>query len=123
MLTVKKAEKPGFDAVFTNERFKCAFITKSAQYSFGPVTEMKRHNETDEIFVLLKGEAVMLTMEDGYFTETPLSEGFAYNVSRGTWHYLALSADAEVFVAENADTTNQNSDVLTLDAEYELKRV
>lgn len=120
MITEKKAEKEGFDAVFTNERFKCAFIKRSENCSFGKVMEMKKHNETDEIFVLLKGKAVMLTLEGDNYIKTQLAKNSAYNVAKGTWHYLAVSGDAEVFVVENQDTTSKNSEVLRLDKEYEL---
>ena len=59
---------------------------------------MKRHNNTDEIFVLLFGRAVMLTMEDGRIQSQELEQGKAYNVQKGTWHYLAVSADARDFL-------------------------
>ena len=120
MLISKKAEKEGFSVAFKNENFKCAFIKHSESYSFGRVREMKRHNKTDEIFVLLKGKAVMLTVENEKFTETELIKNTASSVMAGTWHYLALSSDAEVFVVENADTDSTNSDILVLDTEYEL---
>lgn len=120
MLVEKKAEKTGFDIAFKNENFKCAFIKHSSAYSFGKVHEMKRHNKTDEIFVLLKGRAVMLTMEAGKFFETELAEDTAYSVQKGTWHYLALSEDAEAFVTENADTDAGNTDVKELEKEYVL---
>lgn len=121
MLLEKKAEKEGFDIVFKNEKFKCAFIKHSKAYSFGKVYEMKRHNETDEIFVLLKGKAVMLTMEEGKFLETELEKNTAYSVQSGTWHYLALSGDAQVFVTENADTDSSNTDIIELGEEYLLQ--
>ena len=121
MLHEKKAEKEGFDIVFKNEKFKCAFIKHSKAYSFGKVYEMKRHNETDEIFVLLKGKAVMLTMEEGKFLETELEKNTAYSVQSGTWHYLALSGDAQVFVTENADTDSSNTDIIELGEEYLLQ--
>ena len=120
MLICKKAEKDGFSVAFSNDKFKCAFIKYSVSYSFGSVLEMKRHNKTDEIFMLLKGRAVMLTLEDGEFYETELKENTAISVIKGTWHYLALSCDAEVFVVENADTNASNTDILKLDKEYML---
>ena len=121
MLLEKKAEKEGFDIAFKNEKFKCAFIKHSKAYSFGKVYEMKRHNKTDEIFVLLKGKAVMLTMEEGKFLETELEKNTAYSVQSGTWHYLALSGDAQVFVTENADTDSSNTDIIELGEEYLLQ--
>lgn len=115
-----KNEK-GFEVVFQNENFKCAFITAAEQYAFGPVKQMKRHNKTDEIFVLMSGSAVMLTFEDDSFLETPLKENAAFNVTRGTWHYLAVSDDAKIFVTENADTSADNTDVLELEKPYLLE--
>ena len=121
MIISAKAEKNGFDTVFCNETFKCAFITASRDYSFGAVNVMKKHNNTDEIFVLLCGRAVMLTIENDEFKETVLKTERAYNVAKGTWHYLAVSEDAKVFVAENADTNADTSEELILSSEYVIK--
>ena len=121
MIISGKPQKSGFDKVFDNSNFKCAFITHSPDYSFGEVTVMKRHNLTDEIFVLLSGKAVMLTCDNEVFTETELKENTAYNVMAGTWHYLAVSDDASVFVTENADTDSTNTDVLNLTTPYIIK--
>ena len=113
--------KSGFDAVIAERGFKCAYITHAAAYSFGAVTEMKRHNETEEVFVLLTGEAVMLTLEDGVFTETPLVRGEALVVAKGTYHYLGVTADASVFVVERDDTCKDNTDALALCEPYVLE--
>ena len=68
--------KKGFEAVVTEDGFKCAFITHSPDYAFGAVTAMKRHNLTEEVFVLLQGSAVMLIRENGTFSEdTPACSG------------------------------------------------
>ena len=121
MFTSETSKKAGFDAVIKNDSFKCAFITHSPAYAFGAVEEMKRHNETEEIFVLLNGRAVMLIYEDGLFSEYELSKNTAYNVHPKTWHYLAVSEDASVFVTEKANTDSTNSDIIKLDRVYELK--
>ena len=84
MLLEKKAEKEGFNIAFKNENFKCAFIKHSRAYSFGKVFQMKRHNETDEIFVLLNGRAVMLIMDNGEFFERALEKNTAFCVAKGT---------------------------------------
>ena len=121
MLLEKKAEKEGFDIAFKNGNFKCAFIKHSSAYSFGKVFQLKRHNETDEIFVLLNGRAVMLIMDNGEFFERELEKNTAYNVAKGTWHHLAVTEDAQVFVTENADTDSSNTDIIELGEEYLLQ--
>ena len=120
MLKIERPAVPGFDTVVMNDRFKCAFITSSPYYAFGEVDHMKRHNNTDEIFVLLSGNGVLLIMEDGKITEYPMEQGIAYNVCRSTWHYLAVSEDARVFVAEGNDTDDSNTDVFRFEAPYLL---
>lgn len=123
MLKIENPSVPGFDTVVKNERFKCAFITHSPYYAFGEVDHMKRHNKTDEVFVLLTGKAVMLILENEEFEEYVLERGSAYNVTKGTWHYLAVSEDASVFVAESSDTDGTNTDVLSLSKPYQVKLI
>lgn len=122
MLKIEKPAVPGFDTVVMNQRFKCAFITHSPYYAFGEVDHMKRHNNTDEIFVLLSGNAVLLIMEDDEIRKFDMEQGSAYNVCRSTWHYLAVSEDARVFVAEGADTDETNTDVMRFETPYILER-
>ncbi len=110
MIEIKEKLNSGFCKVYQNENFKAAYITRSDAYSYGRINEMKRHNNTDELFVLLAGAATMLILEDEKFVETQLKKDITYVVEKGTWHYLAVSADAKVFVCENADTNAENTD-------------
>ena len=121
MLTISQPSRPGFEPVVTTDRFKCAFLTHGEGFTYGEVRELKRHNKTDVVFVLLSGKATMLILENDRFTETPLQPGTAYNVCTGTWHYLAASEDAVVFVTESSDTSKANTDVLTLGEAYWLE--
>ena len=123
MLKIENPSMPGFGTVVKNARFKCAFITHSSAYGFGKVDQMKRHNNTDEIFVLLSGKAIILLLENERFAEYVLEQGSAYNVKQGTWHYLAVSEDARVFVTESADTDGTNTDVLSLTQPYQIERI
>ena len=79
---------------------------------------MQRHNETDEVFVLLAGRCILFIGE-GIDTITSiaavdLEPGKLYNVKRGVWHSHTLSAEAAVLVVENRDTTIQNSPKMPL---------
>ena len=120
MLKIEKPGSPGFDTVVKNDHFKCAFITYSPCYAFGAVDHMKRHNNTDEIFVLLSDRAVLLIMDNDEIQKHEMEQGSAYNVGRATWHYLAVSGDARVFAAERSDTDGTNTDVIRFDVPYIL---
>ena len=121
MLITSQPSRPGFEAIVKNEGFKCAFITHDPMYAYGAVTEMKRHNLTDELFVLMAGKAILLIREGETMSEHPLEQGKSYNVTAGTWHYLGASEDAMLFVTEAGNTDKTNTDVLTLTQEYRLQ--
>ncbi|MDX9991650.1 MAG: hypothetical protein RBS68_06315 [Anaerolineales bacterium] len=78
----------------------------------------ERHNETDEVFVLLQGQAVLF-MGKGDETVTEMlpqvmKNGVFYNVKRGAWHTVALSRDATILLVENRDTIRENSSYFDL---------
>ena len=116
MVLEGKADREGFQLVCVNESFKCAFITSNPQYAYGQVSVLKRHNNSDEIFTLILGEATLLTEEgDKGYVDQKLKIGVSYCVTAGTWHYLAVSDDALVFVVENSDVSKDNTDELCVE--------
>lgn len=118
MVISEKPQKDGFETVFQNDAFKCAFISPSDQYSYGKIKLMKRHNDSDEVFVLLEGSAALLTRDDGAPHQiTPLGKRIAYNVTKGTWHHLAVSDDALVFVAESGSMKPENTESINVESE------
>ena len=87
------------------------------------LTRMQRHNETDEVFVLLQGQCILFVGE-GRESVTrihaeDLQPGKIYNVKQAVWHTHALSPDAKVLVVENRDTTYDNSPFAPLSAEQQ----
>ncbi len=85
------------------------------------LTNMQRHDETDEVFVLLQGRCILFLGDGDQAAGTvhavdmvPLN---LYNVRRGTWHTHTLSEDASVLVVENRETTLENSPFCELSAE------
>ena len=113
MVISETFSKAGFCPVVHNPQFKCAFITHSAQYADCAVGAMKQHNDTDEVFVLLEGSATLFTCEDiaQKPKSCPLDCKTAYTVTAGTWHYLAVSEDAVLFVAESGAMKPENTKI------------
>lgn len=85
------------------------------------ISYFERHNETDEVFVLLQGQAVLFMGEGGQQVENiiphPMKQGIFYNVKCGAWHTVALSRDATILLVENRDTARENSDYFTVSPE------
>ena len=124
MVLEGKSEKAGFCLVCKNDDYKCAFITCSPQYAYGKVRELKRHRESDEVFTLIQGNATLLTVEPdkAEYIEKELQKGVSYCVPAGTWHYLAVTEEALVFVVENSGVSKENTDAVNIEEEkaYEI---
>ncbi len=76
-------------------------------------SSMERHMETDEVFVLTKGEGTLILggngSEPASLALQPMEIGKVYNIRCGAWHTVSLSRDAAVVITENRDTTRENS--------------
>ena len=76
-------------------------------------TYIERHNESDEVFVLLMGEASLFIGES--LREVRMECGKVYNVRKGTWHQIVTKPGARCLVVENADTCAANSERRQID--------
>ncbi len=119
MVEKSTIEQSGFNRFIWNEHFITAFITRSEAYSDGLIKVMKRHNDTDEVFVLLKGNATLYTREElGAECEiTKLEPLTAYTVKASTWHHLAVSEDAALFVTESGALDPKKTDTADVSGE------
>jgi len=86
------------------------------------IERVERHNETDEVFILLAGQALLFIGAGNSSLETleplamqPLKQ---YNVKRGAWHVAILSRDASILLVENRDTGTANTDYFPLSTEF-----
>ena len=83
--------------------------------------KMQRHNETDEVFVLLSGRCLLFLGEGDEAVEAIHAQDMQplklYNVKRGAWHTHTLDEAATVLIVENRDTTAANSPEIELNAD------
>jgi hypothetical protein len=82
------------------------------------IKSMQKHNETDEIFVLLSGKCILFSggaseniEEVDAIDMEPLK---IYNVKRSVWHTHTLSKGTSVLIIENSDTGDENSPILKM---------
>ena len=93
----------GFQVLKEFEGWKIGFLRYSERFS--ACAEMERHLETDEVFVLLKGNATLYTEEE----VCPMRRSILYNIPKGVWHHIVVSEDASVLVIENSNTSKANT--------------
>jgi len=77
--------------------------------------EIERHVKTDEVFILLKGQAAFYLVAEGQPLQVlELKPGLVYNVIKGTWHNLLATQDAAFAIIENRDTDKFDTEIRQL---------
>ncbi len=114
LLEVCAHSDEGYHPLVDYGAWRVAILNYSQDLRPENLDAMQRHNDTDEVFVLLKGRCLLFLGEgDGESIATihaqPMAPQTVYNVKKGVWHTHTLSPDAMVLVVENRDTTLDNS--------------
>jgi len=83
---------------------------------FGPtnLSEIERHLETDEVFVLWRGRGALFIAAANGIELTEMEPGVIYNVPRGVWHNLLATPDASWLIVENRDTHLHDTEIRQL---------
>ena len=98
----------GYDRTMSFEAWRVAIANFGEHFDRERYNYLERHMLTDEVFVLLSGNAILVTGKD--FCETPLLPCKIYNVKKGAWHALLMEKDAKVLIVENHNTLPENSE-------------
>jgi hypothetical protein len=84
------------------------------------IGKLQRHDETDEVFVLLGGRCLLFIAEGtdrvGEIHAQDMQPLKLYNIKRGAWHTHTLDDHATVLIIENRDTDPGNSPEIELEA-------
>jgi hypothetical protein len=101
-------DENGYHPFFIREHWQVAQLNFMPIFSFTAIERVECHRHTDEIFVLTKGMAVLIsaTIENSYvsFECIRMKQGVTYNVPANTWHTIAMREDAEVIIVEKSNT-------------------
>ena len=110
VLDVLEYDGDGYSRVVSGAKWTVAALNYAERFDERSIVALERHNLTDETFVLLSGEATLVVGENAERVRMePLK---FYNVRAGAWHNIFVSRDARVLVAENADTSRDNTEYL-----------
>ena len=126
LLEIRTYTGAGYSPVVDYDAWRVAILNYADELLPQNITHTQRHDETDEVFVLLRGRCILFIGE-GDETVTALHaqdlEPFImYNVKKSVWHTHTLDEDAHVLIVENRDTTVQNSPAFPL-GEAQKKRL
>jgi hypothetical protein len=112
----------GFQPLVTYNNWRVAILNYLDAIHPERNNRMERHTETDEVFVLSKGQGILIlggnnSKVEGIYPQE-METGVIYNVRRNTWHTILLSQDASVLIMEEEDTSEHNSEYAALSAEF-----
>ena len=117
-IDVTSYQGEGYLPMVDFETWRVAILRYCEELEIQNLATMQKHNETDEIFILLEGNCTLFTGGKGEaindvdaIAMKPLQ---LYNVKQGTWHTHTLDHAATVLIVENRDTCDLNSPTLPL---------
>lgn len=94
----------GYQPLVFSHDWQVALLNWEPIFDLEQIGEVERHNQTDEVFVLLKGRAVIFTVDDQGMQTEDMKPGAVYNVRKRVWHNLTSTRDASWVIVENRDT-------------------
>ena len=93
-------------------------IESCGETRFGRYRPDRSSPGSDEVFILFKGEAVLIAAKpddkDVHFECVKMKPGVTYNIPAGTWHNIAMDPEVEIIIVEKSDTHKQDCAYLDL---------
>lgn len=116
LLEIAEHNDPGYKALIAFAGWRVAFLNDDpSRFRRETMPYLERHNETDEVFVLTKGNCTLYIGDGrgdtpGHIETVKMEPNRMYNVKQGVWHNLVGDEDMVLLIVENADTSKANSD-------------
>ena len=99
-----------YKTVMSFGKWRVAYLNFGTEFVEESFEKLERHNESDEVFVLLEGKATLIIGEEAERVE--MEKHKVYNVPRGTWHNIFTTENTRVLIVENENTGLENSEFL-----------
>jgi len=120
-IDISSYEGEGYIPMIDYQSWRVAILRYCEELEIQNLKTMQKHNETDEVFILLDGNCTLFVGgNDGKISEI---DGIAmkpfklYNVKRGVWHTHTLDKSGMVLIVENQETSDRNSPTEVMNAD------
>ena len=124
-IEISQYTEEGYKALVDYDRWRVAVLNYIDELEPENIDNVQKHDETDEVFVLLEGNCILITAtktEDSFEFNTYNMEPLKlYNIKKGIYHTHTLSKDGKVLIVENRNTTDENSPKIILNKEERHK--
>lgn len=117
-LEIREYNGSGYQPLIDSASWRVAILRWEEATLAENITTMERHTQTDEVFVLLVGRAMLVLGGNSKRVDRlqpqSLEPAKLYNVRQGVWHSVLLSRDATILIVENRDTGVKNTEYYQL---------
>lgn len=98
----------GYHPFIIKGGWQLAKLNYTAAQHIENIHQLDVHLETDELFVAIKGRAVLIAAEiidnTPHFEVITMKINEIYNIPKNVWHNIAMEKGSEVLIAEKANT-------------------
>lgn len=112
-IEITEFQPEGYKPLVDYESWRVAVLRFCEDLKPEAVVTMQKHDETDEVFVLISGKCILYTAgtgeKPGEIEAVLMEAGKVYNVKKGVWHNHTMSEDGTVLIVENQNTCDENS--------------
>ena len=101
-------KEEGYSPFLISDGWQIAQLNFIKEQHISRIDKIEVHHQTDEAFILLKGVAVLISVnitKDEFAFKTDSMEPFVtYNIPKGVWHNIAMEKDCELLIVEKSNT-------------------
>lgn len=113
MIAVSSYEGEGYVPMIDFESWRVAILNYCEELEVQNLKTMQKHDESDEVFVLLSGNCTLFTggngEQIGEIHMISMVPKKLYNVKKGVFHTHTLDRAGSVLIVENQNTCDENS--------------
>lgn len=98
----------GFHPFIIRDGWQVALLNYIGDQHIDNIKKIDVHFETDEIFILINGEAVLISAaienDNVEFRTELMKQGIVYNIPKSVWHNVAMREGSEILIVEKSNT-------------------
>lgn len=98
----------GYHPFLIRDGWQVAQLNYMPEQDIDNITRLDVHHETDEVFILLQGHAVLIAAavkgKEVTFEMELLEPNKTYNIPKGLWHNIAMTEECQLIIVEKSNT-------------------
>jgi ureidoglycolate hydrolase len=127
ILAIRQFEGEGYKPLIDFKSWRVAILRWAPFMVVERLNSMERHTQTDEVFVLLHGQASIVlggnqAKIDGVYVQE-MEARKLYNVKQNAWHAVVMSQDGVILIIEESNTGEGNTEFCRLTEEFQKEIV